>query len=308
MWKREEGNLKRQYCKNIRRLLGIFLFLTLLAPSHVMAFSSKNAEIRSTKLIRIETRPGIKQEFILIKPDNPVASVILFAGGHGIIKLTSFLGMPSVGWGENIFVVRTRKDFAKRGFMVALVDAPSDKQSGGSGPIGLNTITKDNDIFRASIEHAQDIKAVASYLHNEARIPVWLVGTSWGTLSAANGAIRVRDEIKGLILTSTMTRSDAKSPMCNRYPNFIISLELDKITIPTLIVSHKEDKCFATPAEGAQRIQEALLNSPKVEVKYFTGGLPPREDTCQGLSAHGFYGIEDQVLGAIADFIKSNSE
>jgi dienelactone hydrolase len=300
--------MKRKYCKHIKRLLPIILFLTLLASSHVMGSSSKNAEIRSTKLIRIETRPGIKQNFILIKPDNPVASVILFAGGHGIIKLTSLLGIPSVGWGENIFVVRTRKDFAKHGFMVALVDAPSDKQSGGPGPIGLNTITKDNDIFRASVEHAQDIKAVASYLNNEARKPVWLVGTSWGTLSAANAATRVRDEIKGLILTSTMTRSDAKSPTYNRYPNFIINLELDKITVPTLIVSHKEDKCFATPPDGAQRIQEALINSSKVEVKYFTGGVPPREDNCQGLSAHGFYGIEDQVLGAIADFIKSNSE
>jgi len=289
-------------------LLPIMLFLPLLASNGVTGSSSKDAKIRSTKLIRIETRPGIEQKFILIKPDNPVASVILFPGGDGNIKLSSIFGVPSVGWGKNIFVVRTRQDFAKHGFMVALVDIPSDKQSSGPGPKGLNTISKDNEIFRASIEHAQDIKAVASYLKNEAKVPIWLVGTSWGTFSAANGAIHIREEIKGLILTSSMTRSAERSPIYKTYPNCIISLELDKITVPTLIVSHKEDKCFATPPDGAQKIQEALIHSPKVEMIYFTGGKSPLEEDCHGLSAHGFYGIEDQVLTAIADFIKSNSQ
>jgi pimeloyl-ACP methyl ester carboxylesterase len=303
--------LKRKYCREVISSLPIILFLPLLAYNGVIGSSFKDAKIRSTKLIRIETRPGIKQKFILIKPDNPFASVILFPGGHGSIQLTSFLGIPSVGPGwEGNFVVRTRKDFAKHGFMVALVDAPSDKQPDNPGLtwVGLNTITKDNEIFRVSIEHAQDIKAVASYLKNEAKVPIWLVGTSFGTFSAANGAIRAREEIKGLILTSSMTRSDAKSPIYKRYPNFIINLELDRITVPTLIVSHREDRCYATPPEGAQRIREALINSPKVEVKYFAGGKPPLEQDCWGLSPHGFYGIEDQVLTAIADFIKSNSQ
>jgi len=295
-----------------RKIACIILTITIYALLSVVCAttsSAKDSKKPESKLIQIETRPGIKQKFILIKPDNPVASVILFAGGHGILNLTSFLGKPSVGWGENIFVVRTRNDFAKHGFMVALIDAPSDKQSDKTPPfIGLNTMTKDNEYFRASTEHAQDIKAVASYLNNEAKIPVWLVGTSFGTFSAANGAIRIREGIKGLILTASLTRTPPKWPIYKRYPNAIINMEFDRITVPTLIVSHKEDKCFATPPEDSQKIQEALINSPKVEVKYFTGGKPPLEESCHGLSAHGFYGIEGQVITAIADFIKSNSE
>jgi hypothetical protein len=81
---------------------------------------------------------------------------------------------------------------------------------------------------------------------------------------------------------------------------------LDKITVPTLIISHKEDKCFATPALDAPKIKKAIINSPKVDVMYFTGGKRAIENECSGLSAHGFYGIEDQVVSAIADFIESN--
>ena len=38
-------------------------------------------------LVSIPTPRGVKQAFILIKPDKPVASVILFAGGHGALGL-----------------------------------------------------------------------------------------------------------------------------------------------------------------------------------------------------------------------------
>ena len=38
-----------------------------------------------TTLVSIPTPRGVTQAFILIKPDNPVASVILFAGGNGAL-------------------------------------------------------------------------------------------------------------------------------------------------------------------------------------------------------------------------------
>jgi pimeloyl-ACP methyl ester carboxylesterase len=78
--------------------------------------------------------------------------------------------------------------------MVAVVDAPSDRQGGM------------NAIFRMSGAHAGDISALAGYLKKQANIPVWLVGTSMGTFSAAGGAIAARD-VDGLVLTSTVTRS-----------------------------------------------------------------------------------------------------
>lgn len=86
------------------------------------------AQVQASEIISLKTRPGVTQTFILIKTDHPVASVILFAGGHGNLKLSSVSGIPSIGWGKNNFLVRTRNKFAEYGFMMAVVDAPFDKK------------------------------------------------------------------------------------------------------------------------------------------------------------------------------------
>jgi len=288
-------------------LTSIILLSLSLTGCSTTPSSKKPDDALSSVLVEIKTRPDVTQKFILIKPAHPVASVILFAGGKGTLQLSSFFGKPIINWGEKNFVVRTREDFAKQGLMVALVDAPSDKKSGGPGPKGgLNTMSKDNEMFRMSNEHAQDIKAVISYLKNEANIPVWLVGTSFGTFSAANGAIRIREEIDGIVLTSTMSCGHATWP--TKIQKGVLAMGLDKIIVPSLIVSHKDDKCFATPASDAPKIKEAIANSTKVETVYFTGGKKAIENECWGLSAHGFYGIEKQVVAAIVGFIKANSK
>jgi hypothetical protein len=64
-------------------------------------------------------------------------------------------------------------------------------------------------IFRISSAHAGDIVAVAAYLKMQVGVPVWLIGTSTGTFSAAAGAIAAKG-IDGLVLTSTITRPRAE--------------------------------------------------------------------------------------------------
>ena len=85
-------------------------------------------------------------------------------------------------------------------------------------------------------------------------------------------------------------------------------MSLNMVKVPTLIIAHKDDKCRGTPPSDALKIKKELANSPLVEVKYFIGGKAPMSKPCQALSAHGFYGIEEQVIAAIADFIKSYSK
>ena len=92
-------------------------------------------------------------------------------------------------------------------------------------------------------------------------------------------------------------------------------MDINKITVPTLIISHKNDKCPGTPSMDAPKLREALKNSPRTEILFFEGGKKPRPSNrikappaCQPLTPHGFYGIEEQVVSAIADFIKSNSQ
>jgi pimeloyl-ACP methyl ester carboxylesterase len=250
------------------------------------------ARSQDASLVSVQSPRGIKQAFILIKPQKPVASVILFAGGHGALGLKS---ASSMTWGAKNFLVRTRDRFAAQGFMVAVVDAPADQQ----GSSGMNAI------FRMGGAHAQDIGAVVTYLKKEANVPVWLVGTSMGTFSAAGGGVALKN-IDGVVLTSSITRSKPNWKIASSHPNGVASMRLAAITVPTLIVSHRKDGCDITPAGDAPKLTKALSKSRKVDVVILDGGSPPQSKPCEAMSQHGFLGIESQAVSRIAQFIKAN--
>ena len=263
-----------------------FVLATLLA--HVSGF----ARADTATLVSIPTPRGVTQAFILIKPDHPVASVVLFAGGHGALGLKS---ASSMKWGDGNFLVRTRDKFAGHNFMVAVLDAPSDQQQGM------------NAVFRMSNAHAGDIGAVASYLKNQAGVPVWLIGTSMGTFSAAGGAIAAKN-IDGLVLTSTITRAMPEWDIAKSHPNGVASMALLKITVPTLIVSHRKDACKVSPAANAPKLRMQLTKASKAEIALLDGGDPPQSEPCEAKAPHGYFGIESQAVDTIAKFVSGNSK
>jgi dienelactone hydrolase len=262
----------------------------LVAAALLVSAGPAPAEVAS--LVSVQSARGVKQAFILIKPEKPTASVILFAGGLGKLGLKS---ATTMAWGRLNFLVRTREKFAAHGFMVAVVDAPSDRtQNGMPGS------------FRMTSRHAQDIDAVVGYLKKQANVPVWLVGTSLGTFSSANGAIALKS-VGGLVLTSTITRSLPHWPIAKQVPDAVASMKLYAVTVPTLIVSHKDDGCDVTPAVDSAKLAKRLTGSRKVEIAIVEGGSPPQSNNpCEAMTQHGFLGIEGQAVDRIAQFIKSN--
>lgn len=192
--------------------------------------------------------------------------------------------------------MRSREKFAAHNFIVAVVDVPSDR------PRGMNAI------FRMSDAHAGDIGAIASYLKNEAAVPVWLIGTSMGTFSAANGAIAGGKGIAGVVLTSTVTRAPPEWAIAKSQPNGVADMALSEITVPTLIVSHREDGCIDLPAGDAAMLEARLTKSRKAEIVLLDGGDPPQSSPCEAYAAHGYFGIEAEAVDTIANFINSNSK
>ena len=250
-----------------------------------------------SELVKLETRPGVTQKFVLLQPKNPVASVILFSGGWGKIETSSSFGKPYIGKAKN-FLVRTREMFVDHGFTVAVIDVPSDLK--GKGMF---------DVWRLDDRHVHDIKGVTEYLKQKANIPVFLVGQSRGTISVANAGIKLRNAVDGLVFTSSITATIKTKnwKSYSAYPDGILNLSLDKIVVPVMIVAHEEDKCIVSPPSGALLLKEALINSSKVELKIYTGGKKPKETKgCTYWGAHSYYGIEDQVVSDISGFIKSN--
>jgi pimeloyl-ACP methyl ester carboxylesterase len=131
-------------------------------------------------------------------------------------------------------------------------------------------------------------------------IPVWLVGTSMGTVSAANAAARLKEGgPNGLVLTSTVTKES------RQVSETVNHVRLKDIRVPTLIVHHRQDDCVLTPYELAVALIRSLIQSPKKELLAFSGGDLSVSDLCGEKSFHGFLGLDAEVITAITSWIKT---
>jgi predicted alpha/beta hydrolase family esterase len=274
------------------------LFLCVLILSTVLVTTSGFANKIKKSCIKIEPREGVELKFALLRPENATSSVILFNGGKGVIGVSGTRSWYKIEKGKN-FLVRSRDKFAEHGFMVAVIDVPSDRKKKGTF-----------DDWRLTDKHLKDIKGVIDYLKKEKDIPVFLIGTSMGSISVVNAGIHLKDHISGIVLSSsiTVTRDNKNWHIQKDYPNAILDLALDKITLPALIVAHKDDTCFVSPPTGAQMIKDAIVNYPQSELKIYSGGKKPKKEGCTFWSQHSYYGIEADVVFDMASFIKANTK
>lgn len=278
----------------IRVVLSLLLCLLSLAFS---ALAQQAPEKLKDELIAIEVRPGVTIKYLGVADDGPPkAAVILLAGGKGALKLSSS-GAIGSDLGLN-FLIRSRDRFAREGFYAAALDAASDQQAGMNGA------------YRLSLQHAREIGRIIADLKKRIGAPVWLVGTSAGTLSAAGAAARlaaVQDPWPpphGIVLTSTMTQLDGAG-YCGKS---VYDAALSAFTGPVLVVSHREDGCPCSPGSGAigATLLARFTGSSAKEHKIFTGGDSPLSGPCDARAQHGFFGIENDVVKTIADWIKSH--
>ena len=237
-----------------------------------------------------------------IVTDRPV--VILLAGGHGVLDLRNN-GLVATGLSGN-FLIRSRGRFRhQQNLHVIMLDAPSHQHE---TPQGLNG-------ERLKPYHADVILNVIADVRK--RLPgkkVWLVGTSAGTLSAVNAAARLGGPSAGpdgIVLTSTLTVSSAMPPakeyewqsVNNSAPGF----GLAAVWVPTFVVWHQDDSCGASPSANAMSVYDGLtgLTFSQKGFQSFSGsgGVTPGPNPCEADAYHGYIGIEDAVVQAIADFI-----
>jgi pimeloyl-ACP methyl ester carboxylesterase len=254
----------------------------IIAGTVAMLLAWVGSAVAGEDLIQLPTRPGVTQPFwVMTPPGKPVASVILFTGGPGILGSAH---RPVLKSGN--FLIRSRDKFAAAGFLVASVDVPSDHQEGLEN-------------FRHTAEHAQDIAAVIAYLRQKAPVKVWLIGTSMGTISAANVAARLKSGgADGVVLTSSIVGQN------RRYAPVNALVDVEQIAIPTLVVHNKEDACPLCPFSLVPSFVERFTRAPRKELIAVSGGDAPQSDPCEALSRHGYLGIEDEVVGDIARWIK----
>ncbi len=229
---------------------------------------------KADESVVIPTRPGITVALSIVPASGtPRAIAVLFKGGTGVLAKS----------GDTNFLLRIRNALAERGLLVAAVNVPSDK-GGGIDPS-----------FRASEAAGQDIAAVVAEMKRRADLPVWLIGTSNGSISAANGAARIGPpQIAGAVLTSSV------------WSGGMSNVPLEKIAVPVLIVHNRNDACPSAHFPGAEQGLARLAAAPAKElvpVASTAASSPP----CEPLAPHGYYGIEAQVVTIMADWILAHS-
>jgi len=230
-------------------------------------------------LLTIDTRPGISVQVYYKRGANAKATLVLLPGGSGEINMKR--GFPTA----NDFLVKSRDYFTANGFNVALVGLPSDQKK------------LDFD-FRASPAHVEDIRRVVAYLKKDSGLPVWLVGTSRGTISATAAAIAFgNQELAGIVLTSSITSKNGNDT--------VPALKLEAIRIPVFVLHHELDACEICNPRDAALIIQGLTNAPVKKLLLVKGGGPPSDegDECNARHWHGFVGMEKEATDLISSWI-----
>jgi len=235
------------------------------------------------QLITVPTaRDKVDISYWWMPRDGAVATLLLISGGGGGMGYRG--GQPM----SDNFLIRTRDLFAAQGFNVALLGLASD----------MRNLTEH---FRTSQEHAQDVLDVVKAIRAASSQPVWLIGTSRGTISAVSAAILdQRQLVAGVVLTSS-------------YAPYMLKLRggpagtqgVEAIKVPTLVYHHKSDGCRVTTPQGIADIATELVAAPLKKLVMVEGGGPPHGDPCQPWGWHGFVGMEDRAVEDISRWIRN---
>ena len=269
----------------MRNFRSVYLFLLL--PALVLTQSGLMPLTARSEILTINSIKNTALHTLIEGPTSAgtkiKANLILLVGGNGVLKLNKQGRFKKK---HKNFLARTRHMFHSKGYLTALVDAPLAKQD----KKGLKG-------FRTKGGHAKDLAKIARRLKARNKRPVIVIGTSRGTISAANLASRAgRNLVSGVVLTSTL--------LVGKKHLSIKGVAVTKISAPVLIAHHKNDGCRKTPFAAAKKLARKLQTSGiKTSFQAFSGGSN-KSKPCKGRSYHGFLGIEKTVIAAITAWIQ----
>lgn len=230
-------------------------------------------------LLKVPTRDDVVTTLFWEPVPQAKATVLLFPGGGG------GFGKVEAGraQGQN-FLVRSAQHFVARGFNVAIFGRPNDSE---------NLEYED----RISAAHMADVSKVIAFLKAKADVPIWVVGTSRGTISATAAAIKQPDGIAGVVLTASV--------VTHKKPGAVPKQDLAAIKVPVFVLHHSKDACPHCQPHEVPAILRGLKNAPIKKEIMVTGGENPTGNVCEALHWHGFIGMERQAVDLIVDWVQA---
>ena len=234
----------------------------------------------------VPTPRGVTVRILVAKPENPWVTLLVFTGGQGDLWISD---KGEIGQMKGNFLIRTNDLFLARGAATAIIDTPSDRSNLSH--------------FRDTETHARDVGAVIRHLRTKFGLPVWVIGTSNGSTSAANaGALLTAgaERPDGVVLTSSRFLSD-------RFGTSVIDLAVDRIAVPVLIAHHRNDNCRGASPDRVPALLAKLKNAKPAKALLYEGASGITAGACEGRHYHGFVGIEDKVVADIMAWIRNPS-
>ena len=226
----------------------------------------------AAEVIDIPSAQGLPTRTLLVSTPNTKATVLLFIGGDGQLRLTDD-GQTKHG---HTFV-RSIDRWASHSINAVLIDTP----------FGLGNAKRGHK--RGSRNHLTRVAEVTAYYSKKASAPLWIFGHSLGTSTVAAFMSSGRQEIgllRGYIVAGT-----------HKGESVPVSVKL-----PALGIHHRKEACEVTPIEAS----EAIINSRSSDTPKAMILLDGGEDEghrCLARAYHGFNGIENQFIDTAVSFI-----
>jgi len=229
-------------------------------------------------VIDLRLSSGGHQRVLYIAPASPRAALVMLPGGAGDVGLERD---GDIRHGHN-FLIRTRDAWVGKGYAVLIPDWVDRESLRGR---------------RSSPEYAAIVNDLIAYARKQSSAPVFLLGTSQGSIAAANGAAHAQPgSLAGVILTESVS-------VLGGSHETVFDAGLADIRVPALVIANREDRCDVAPPDAAPTIGAAMIHSPDVQNIEVSGGVDRSKKACGSLTPHGYYGIEDKVVDIISAWI-----
>jgi pimeloyl-ACP methyl ester carboxylesterase len=267
-------------------LLAAALCSLAVATAYASDFETRHHKLAHEETIGVASQGGVLVrdlplaggEFQRVLYDAPPSEVrgiiVMFSGG------ADDLGIEKDGQIKHAdnFVVRSRELWTAKGYGVVLVDAIDHQSMRGK---------------RSNAAYADVTREVIDFAHEQANAPVWVMGTSQGSIAAMNAASHEKgSRLAGVILTESVSiLGGSHETVFDAYPQ--------DVYVPALIVANKDDRCSVAPPSMAESIAQSMRNT-HATVLFVQGGSVRSSNECASLSPHGYYGIEGLVVDEIA--------
>ncbi|MGE5492625.1 MAG: alpha/beta hydrolase [Actinomycetota bacterium] len=253
-----------------------------------VASAQQPAEIED-RLVTVPLSRGSELNLVVSRriDTHPSIAVLLFAGYPGVLRIREENGNIAYDLRGN-FLMRARRHLINDAISTVMVDCPRDQWRSC------------DDVYRSSDQHAHDVgEVIAKVKQDYGFQKVYVMGTSYGTVSSSFLALKLGDSLTGAIHTATFT-----DPAVSRNKGQGLALwnfDWKSIKMDQLFVHHKDDACTLT------RYGSILARKGAIPLITVRGSRDSRGDVCEAYSAHGFVGREAATMGAIADWITTRT-